>query len=520
MSASEKFVQPAIPKFDGHYDFWLMTMENFLRSKELWSLWMRQPLNKAIIECFKCHKLRKFQYECPDWEKKANYAEFDEEEELVLMSYEEPHQTRVEERWYFDSGCSNHMIGNKSWFLNLEEEHCRTVKLGNDMQMIVATKGSVRVQVKGITQVLSDVYYIPELKNNLLSIGKLQEKGLAILILDGTCKVFHPRMGLIMKTVMSGNKMFYVSAFDGTSMEPNKIFCLKAEIALGKENHLWHCRFGHFNHKALKTLAYKKMVIGLPSLKYPQNICTTCLTGKQHRKPIPSKSLWRASKQLQLVHPDIRGPIQPASNSDKRYILSFIDDFTRKTWVYFLHEKSEAFVTFKKFKTCVEKEIRASSEHTLFSKSQGGKILIVSLYVDDLIFTGNDITMCDRFKNSMMLDFDMSDLGKMNHFLGIEVRQCSNGIFIYQKRYAQEVLTRFGMQDSNAVKNQIVPGTKLSKDKSWLCVITTPLNDGVIKLSHCNSQDQVASIMTKPLKLEQFETLRDLLGVIDVDALV
>ncbi|XP_020224249.1 uncharacterized protein LOC109806288 [Cajanus cajan] len=155
-------------------------------------------------------------YECPDWEKKANYAEFDEEEELVLMSYEEPHQTRVEERWYFDSGCSNHMIGNKSWFLNLEEEHCRTVKLGNDMQMIVATKGSVRVQVKGITQVLSDVYYIPELKNNLLSIGKLQEKGLAILILDGTCKVFHPRMGLIMKTVMSGNKMFYVSAFDGS----------------------------------------------------------------------------------------------------------------------------------------------------------------------------------------------------------------------------------------------------------------------------------------------------------------
>lgn len=74
---------------------------------------------------------------------------------------------------------------------------------------------------------------------------------------------------------------------------------------------------------------------------------------------MPKKSLWRASKQLQLVHSDICGPIKPASNGDKRYIIIFIDDLTRKTWVYFLHEKSEAFVTFKNFKAGVEKEIGA-----------------------------------------------------------------------------------------------------------------------------------------------------------------
>ena len=49
------------------------------------------------------------------------------------------------------------------------------------------------------------------------------------------------------------------------------------------------------------------------------------------------------------MHLDLCGPIKPSSNSDKRYILSFIDDLTRKTWVYFLHEKLEAFVTLKKF---------------------------------------------------------------------------------------------------------------------------------------------------------------------------
>ena len=70
-------------------------------------------------------------------------------------------------------------------------------------------------------------------------------------------------------------------------------------------------------------------------------------------------------------------------------------------------------------------------EHTLFTKSkEGGKILIVSLYVDDLIYTGNDGSMCDEFRRSMMTEFDMSDLGKMRYFLGIKVMQNSSGIFI------------------------------------------------------------------------------------------
>ena len=122
---------------------------------------------------------------------------------------------------------------------------------------------------------------------------------------------------------------------------------------------MWHCRFGHLNHKGLRMLSYKKMVVGLPSLKSPKKICTTCLTCKQHREHVPRRSLWRASKQLQLVHLDICGPIKPASNSEKRYILRFIDDLAHKTWVYFLHEKSEAFVTLKNYKAYVEKEIGA-----------------------------------------------------------------------------------------------------------------------------------------------------------------
>ena len=100
------------------------------------------------------------------------------------------------------------------------------------------------------------------------------------------------------------------------------------------------------------------MVRGLPQLKAPSKICTDCMVGKQHRDAIPKRSLWRASQRLQLVHTDIYGLIKLVSNSKKRYFISFIDDYSRKVWIYFLVEKSEAFTIFKNYKNLVEKETR------------------------------------------------------------------------------------------------------------------------------------------------------------------
>ena len=110
---------------------------------------------------------------------------------------------------------------------------------------------------------------------------------------------------------------------------------------------------------------------------------------------------------------------------------------------------------------------RCDSEQALFTKrNREGKIIIVSVYVDDLIFTGNDEVMMFEFKSSMLREFDMSDLGKMRFFLGIEVLQKSDGIYICQKKYALEVLRRFGMMESNSVGSPIIPGFKISRDEN------------------------------------------------------
>ncbi|CAL2257015.1 unnamed protein product [Prunus armeniaca] len=103
----------------------------------------------------------------------------------------------------------------------------------------------------------------------------------------------------------------------------------------------------------------------------------------------------------------------------------------------------------------------------------GGKILIVCLYVDDLIFTGNDESMFRKFKHSMMTEFDMTDLGKMSYFLGLEVLQRSEGIYVCQRKYAQAVPERFNMNQCNAVHNPIVPRFKMMKDEEGVAIDNT-----------------------------------------------
>lgn len=305
--------------------------------------------DKSTVECYHCHKLGHYQYECPSKESGANFAE--SQEEMLLMAYMEDKQADKEEIWFLDSGCSNHMCGTKELFSDLDENFTEIVKLGNNSSMVVKGKGNVRFQFNGISNIITGVYYVPELKNNLLSIGQLQEKGLTILFQHGRCKVYHKEKGLIMETTMSSNRMFILSV----KPQPGVSTCFNTITE--DATHLWHCRYGHLGFKGLKTLEQKKMVNGLPQLKNPSKICKDCLVGKQHRDPFLKESTWRASQILQLVHADICGPITPISNSKKRYLITFIDDFSRKTWVYFLVEKSEAFDIFVSFKNRVEKEM-------------------------------------------------------------------------------------------------------------------------------------------------------------------
>lgn len=306
----------------------------------------RANFDKSTVECFNCHKLGHFQWECQS--KESNHTEISEE--MLLMARVGDEQLQSDD-WFLDSGCSNHMCNRKEYFADLNEQFADNVKLGNNAILVVKGKGNVRLQINNQIQVITEVFYVPDLKNNLLSVGQLQEKGLAVLIQHNSCKVYHPERGVIMKSAMSSNRMFKIVA---VSLASGTTCFNTITEDVGQ---LWHCRYGHLSFNGLNTLQQKEMVVGLPQLIKPSRVCKDCLNGKQQRDPFPKKSAWRAELPLQLIHSDLCGPIQPISNSNKRYFLSFIDDCTRKTWIYFLHEKSEAFKFFKEFKAKAEREV-------------------------------------------------------------------------------------------------------------------------------------------------------------------
>ena len=98
------------------------------------------------------------------------------------------------------------------------------------------------------------------------------------------------------------------------------------------------------------------MVEGLPRVGNSCDKCEACILGKQHRLPFNSRNSRRTRFPLELVHMDLVGPMQVTSIGGSTYFMTFIDDFSHRTWVYFLKSKSKAFDKFLEFKAQAERE--------------------------------------------------------------------------------------------------------------------------------------------------------------------
>lgn len=145
---------------------------------------------------------------------------------MLLMAQVYSHQNKKEGVWLIDFGCSNHMFRNKEWFIQLDESFRHSVKLGNNSKLEVMRKGNIKLEFRGSTQTVNDVFFIHELCNNLLSIGHLQNRSITIVIKHGVCKLYHPNKGYIMESMMTTNKMFFVI----TNILVSTPTCFKASV--------------------------------------------------------------------------------------------------------------------------------------------------------------------------------------------------------------------------------------------------------------------------------------------------
>ncbi|MCZ2221957.1 hypothetical protein NUW87_11410, partial [Corynebacterium pilbarense] len=103
-------------------------------------------------------------------------------------------------------------------------------------------------------------------------------------------------------------------------------------------------------------------------------------------------------------------------------------------------------------------------DSNLYIKSEGDDLLVVLVYVDDIIFGCTNESSVQWFANSMQTEFEMSMIGELSFFLGLQITQRPEGIFISQGKYLREMLKSFQMEDSKPMGTPMVTGCKLSKD--------------------------------------------------------
>ncbi|GJZ05826.1 copia protein [Tanacetum coccineum] len=103
-------------------------------------------------------------------------------------------------------------------------------------------------------------------------------------------------------------------------------------------------------------------------------------------------------------------------------------------------------------------------DNTLFTKKSKSHIIIVQIYVDDIIFGSTCQYLCDDFAKIMHNEFEMSMMGELNFFLGLQIKQIEDGIFFNQSKYIKEMLKKFGLEDSKPTKTPMSTEIKLTKD--------------------------------------------------------
>ena len=107
---------------------------------------------------------------------------------------------------------------------------------------------------------------------------------------------------------------------------------------------------------------------------------------------------------------------------------------------------------------------RGLIDKTLFVKTRGKDLLFVQIYVDDILFGATNDSLCKKFSDIMCREFEMSLMGELNFFLGLQVHQEKKGIFLNQGKYTRDLLKKYGMDQSKVAKTPMSSTLSLDQD--------------------------------------------------------
>lgn len=299
----------------------------------------------------------------------ANMDESEEEAVCFVAGSVSEHTVDDHIKWLLDSGASEHMANNEKYFFDLERLKIPIqIAVAKDKQTLTATmSGNIKILYHGTVITVNNVLYIPNLKFNLLSVSKLEEKGFAVMFSNGKATI--SRKNKVYLEAVRDEKLFVINVpFLKEQSEAHSVVSHTSDLML------WHRRYGHLNQAMLVSLSNKHIVNGLPTWKNKDlGFCEPCIKGKMSKLPYHSVVLPKSRRPLELVHSDVCGPITPGTAEGEKYFVTFIDDFTHFVTVHLLKCKSEVFKCFRQYQAAAE--VQFSNKISRLRMDNGGEYI-------------------------------------------------------------------------------------------------------------------------------------------------
>ncbi|GKA95541.1 putative ribonuclease H-like domain-containing protein [Tanacetum coccineum] len=393
---------------------------------------------------------------------------------LKKFDYGNPQYT-LQDQGIFDSGCSRHMTGNKSFLTDYQEIDGGFVAFGGSPKRGKITgKGKIRTGKLDF----EDVYFVKELKFNLFSVSQMCDKKNSVLFTETECLVLSPDFKLfdeslnvspILITRIHKDRAKYQIIGDiNSATQTRRMTKIFEEHAMeGFGDWLIYPTGKHAIGEKIGSIRKRKIKRGIVVRLQVIRCFCLCIVFMGFIVVPDGCDEW----PFRLM--DVKSAFLYGTIEEEVYVcqpLGFEDpDYPDKVYkvvkaLYGLHQAPRAWYgTLAKYLLDNGFQ-RGKIDQTLFIKKQKGDILLVQVYVDDIIFGSTNKELCTEFEKLMHDKFQMSSMGELNFFLGLQVKQREDGIFISQDKYVAEILRKFGFTDVRTASTPMDTEKPLLKD--------------------------------------------------------
>lgn len=299
--------------------------------------------NKERKQCIICKKTNHVTEDCYFRKK---HAQTSEEKKVAFFIGNSDRNDTLE--FIVDSGATSHMVQSKEMLIDMRKCETEVGTAKEDQNMKAEGEGSIDSEFC----ILKNVLYIPQLSKNLLSVNAIIKNGGEVKFTNNGVSILKDNKEVI-RGEKQENGLFLVN-LKKESKEKEKANLSENKKQLVQD---WHKKLGHLSKTSMKKVI--KMTTGMnlceKDCEYLDGVCEICTKAKQTRLPFDDTRT-QASRPLEIVHTDVCGPIDPVTWDNKKYVVTFLDDYTHFSKVHLLNGKYEV-------SSCVKEYIMEAEAH-------------------------------------------------------------------------------------------------------------------------------------------------------------